>query len=304
LGILLWISGSAPAVSKQDLDLWSLLPPLSENPVWSWGEDPSIYEPENLFEHLNGAAPQYISYGFVKLLHCLYIYKNRELESVALDIFDMGSPLGAYGIYSSGRPREITKRSWGVEGYRSGTVAAAWKGQIYVHASADTATPLLVGKLEAILDQVCKAVPGESEQPPQLRAFPRNGLISGSDRYIGKNLLGHSFLPGGFLANYKLSGGEGLLFFCTLDNPEIARTSFHHFYSFEKQRGKLVEGDQIGEMSFWAEDAGLGFGVVMKRLTYVAGLWGIKDVQMVKELMTELDENLISLSLGVEEDGI
>ena len=283
-----------PAGSEPDLDVLELLPTITRGSDWVWGEEPTEYEPEDLFEYLNGAAPRYVSYGFSSLAHARYAYKGQDLQSVTLDIFDMGSRLGAYGIYSTGRPREISKRSWGTEGYRSGTVAAAWKGRVYLHASADEDTAILIEKLEMLMDHVTEAIPGEFVWPLGLSALPATRLIAGSDRYIGKNLLGHEFLPGGFLANYDVGVGEGLLFLSDLGTPLAAGKAYDLLYTFEENRGKIIRTGKEGDQSFWAEDPGLGLGIVIRRKTYVGGLWGVEDIPLAKGIVAELDEKLFS----------
>lgn len=295
--IILSLPGLLCSEPEAQIDIFQLLPPVSAEEEWTWGDEPVTHNPEDLFEYLNGGAPQYLSYGFVSLLHSRYVFRNRDLESVTLDIYDMGSSLGAYGIYSSGRPRGISFKNWGVEGYRSGTVAAAWKGRIYVHTSADEDTPVLIDKLEAVMEHVMKAVPGESSWPPaELSALPERGRVYGSERYIGKNLLGHSFLPGGFLANYESESGEGLLFLSHLGSADKAREAFDLFRLFESERGELLRKGEFGDSSFWAEDPGLGEGVVVLKKAYVLGLWGIDDVQRTESIVEELEENLLSRS--------
>jgi len=279
---------------ENGLDILKLVPDLSEEIGWTWAEGPVLYEPDDLFEYVNGGAPQYLSYGFTGLVHARCSYEGEDLRSVTVDIFDMGSCLGAYGIYSSGRPRGIAKRSWGVEGYRSGTVAAAWKGRIYLRGAADEDTPALIGKLEALMEEVITTVPGDSNSPPELSVLPVRGLIAGSDKYIGKNLLGHSFLPGGFLANYEVEGNEVLLFVSDLGDWKKAGEAFELFFSFENTHGRILRKGKIGEESFWSEDPGLGVGVVFRRESYVGGLWGFKDAESRIGLVEALDNKLAS----------
>ncbi len=280
--------------SKAEVDVLDLLPNISEDGSWTWAEEPTQYTPESLFEYLNGAAPQYLSYGFVNLVHARYAYKGQDLSSVTLDIFDMGSTLGAYGIYSSGRPRGIPKRGWGTEGYQSGTIAAAWRGRIYLHGSADEDTPVLMAKLNLLMEQAASALGGEATWPPELSMLPEKRLITGSDRFIGKNLLGHSFLPGGFLANYRMNGGEGLLFLSDLGTPEGARKALASFHSYEEEKGNIAGPTEMGEAGFWAEDPGLGFGAVIRRKIHLAGLWGVKSRDVAAEILVELDHKLIT----------
>lgn len=284
----------APLNSQVEPALLELFPEVPDKDGWTWAQEPTEYGPEDLFLYLDGGAPQYLSYGFVKLVHGRYAYRGNDLMSVTLDVFDMGSRLGAYGIYSSGRPREIVKRNWGTEGYRSGTVAAAWKGRVYLHGVADDETPILVAQLETLMDRAAAAIPGKVAQPAELSLLPVSRRISGSERYIGNNLLGHSFLPGGFLASYDINGTEGLLFVSDLKSIEAAREAFDLILAFENERGEIIKQGETGDASFWAQDPGLGLGAVILRGTHVGGLWYGKESPAAEKILKELDGNLAS----------
>jgi len=87
----------------------------------------------------------------------------------------MGSRLGAFGIYSNGRPREIVARAWGAEGYLLARWAAAWKGRVYVHALADDGSAPLVAAIERLVERTIAAVPARQRRPRSSRAFPPRG---------------------------------------------------------------------------------------------------------------------------------
>ena len=108
--------------------LAGLLPDETTLPGWRIADGPVVYDPVSLYEYLNGGAPLYLDFGFEELVHVRYRLGDDDLSSVTLDIFDMGSELGAFGLCRSGRPADAEVRDWGAEGYRSGAVAAAWKG--------------------------------------------------------------------------------------------------------------------------------------------------------------------------------
>ena len=69
-------------------------------------EGPRIYDSETLFEYLNGGAPLYLDFGFQSMVHARYQLGDDSLSSVTIDVYDMGSDLGAFGLYRSARPPE------------------------------------------------------------------------------------------------------------------------------------------------------------------------------------------------------
>ncbi len=270
------------------------LVPDADRSGWEMAEESAEYFPESLYEYLNGGAPQYLSFGFQKLINTRYVYQGDDLRSVTLDLFEMQSPLGAYGIYSSGRPRTASVHDWGVEGYRSGTIAAAWNGNEYVHGSADENDPVLIELLDRVIAHAVGAVPGEPQMPWMVKVLPSADRIPFSDRYVGKDLLGHSFLPGGVLAEYNLGeGAEGLLFVSDLIAPPKAKKAFDRLFEYESERGKVVGQSAIeGTRLRWVEDPGLGQGAFAQFDRFVIGLWGSPDTPAVRTLLTELIRNL------------
>jgi len=119
-------SGEKPAAGGGGLA--ELLPKASSMDGWRIADGPTDYDSETLYEYLNGGAPLYLEFGFKGMVHVRYQLGDDSLSSVTIDVYDMGSDLGAFGLYRSGRPPRAEVRDWGAEGYRSGTVAAAWKG--------------------------------------------------------------------------------------------------------------------------------------------------------------------------------
>jgi hypothetical protein len=267
---------------------------MGEDPNWTLAEDLTVYTPDNLFEYLNGAAPQYLAFGFRKLLHVRYAYGGNDLLSVTLDVFEMGTNRGAYGLYTSGRHRSASIRSWGVEGYRSGAVAAGWRHRVYVHASADEESPQLTARLEEVVARVLEIVPGERSSPELIRLLPK-GFLRNTDRYVGKDLFGHSFLPGGFVASYQQGTHESRLFLCRFDSPEEASAAFTRLRSYEDEHGEvLTDSPELEGTGFWAQDPGLGLGLVSLVQRDLAGIWEVTDREDALRLIRELRTNLRS----------
>ena len=271
----------------------ALLPAPASLEGWTVVEGPVSYSAEGLFEYLNGGAPLYLKYGFEELVHVRYQLGEDQYANVTIDVFRMDSDLGAFGLYSSIRPPALSPRQWGAEGYRSGSVAAAWRGSVFVHAEADDERPELIDMLERSVAAICQAAGGGLERPAILGSLPGRGLVAGSEQYIAEDLLGHAFLPGGVVARYEFDGRTAVLFFSDLGLPHRADGALSLLHGHEFEWGEVVEEISApgnGRLRF--NDPGLGPGVAIVVGRHVAGVYGDLPREQQERLLAELAENL------------
>ena len=288
-------SGEEPTVGGTGLA--ELLPVASSMNGWQIADGPTDYDSETLYEYLNGGAPLYLDFGFQRLVHVRYQFGGSFLSSVTLDIYDMGSELGAFGLYRSGRPIGAEVRDWGAEGYRSGTVAAAWKGSISIHGEADEDRPELIEAMEGLVAKVANSVDGGTSIPQIIDLLPRDGLVPWSERIVAEDLMSHAFLPGGVLATYRVAGDEGTMFFSDLAGEPAVTEAMAELRAHHEQWGEIVDDiDSIGDGGFRFSDPGLGSGGVVSTGFFVVGVHGglPSDVQMV--LLARMVESLSSAS--------
>ncbi|HSD67382.1 MAG TPA: DUF6599 family protein [Vicinamibacteria bacterium] len=272
----------------------ALLPPVASLEGWSVVEGPLTYRPDTLYEYLDGGAPRYLGYGFREAVHVRYALRGDPQAAVTLDIYDMGSTLGAFGIYSSARPPGVAARPWGAEGYRSETVVAAWKGQVYVHVEADDERPGLAGMAERLVALALDKAPGEPAAPAVLRPLPSEGRVPGSERYVARDLLGHAFLPGGVLATYAVDGREAELFFCELRDAPAASAAAARLRTHHEHQGTVVrEAPAIGAGAFEFEDSVWGSGTVVAAGRFVAGIHGELPGEVRRRLLERLVAGLL-----------
>ncbi|MBD3856804.1 MAG: hypothetical protein IFK92_09830, partial [Acidobacteria bacterium] len=264
--------GAGEEPSVDGTGLVDLLPTASSMDGWQIADGPTEYDSEGLFEYLNGGAPLYLDFGFQGMVHVRYQLGDDPLASVTLDVFDMGSELGAFGLYRSGRPPEAEVRPWGAEGYRSGTVAATWKGSVSIQAQADDEQPELIEAMEALVARVADSVDGGTSLPQIIDVLPSEGLAPTSERLVAKDLMSHAFLPGGVLATYRVADDEGTVFFSDLKGEIAVTEAMAGLRAHHEQWGEIVdEIDLIGDGGFQFSDPGLGSGAVVSTGSYVVG---------------------------------
>jgi len=275
------------------VQLLDLLPQVDSMPGWVVSEGPEEYSPDDLYLYNNGAAPGYLAYGFRKLAHARYCPADDEYSGVYIDIYDMGSGLGAYGIYTSARPPEIEPRGWGGQGYSAKSSAAAMKGSLYVYAYVDIVNASSHEMIDRLMAEVTTAIPGEGSPPWILEVLPPGDLVPHTDRYVARDLLGHSFLPGGYLAGYSIAGNRSTLFLSDLGSNEAAIEALARLREYEEANGRIVAEKPGGLLNgFQAEDPGMGRGVVTLSGRYVIGMWDSPSLDHSVRKLEELRKAL------------
>ena len=87
----------------------------------------------DLYKYIDGAADAFLSFDLVAMSHQEYETKDAD---VTVDIYDMGKPLNAFGMYAAERSPNYHFLPLGVEGYVSDFILNFFQGQYYVKLSA------------------------------------------------------------------------------------------------------------------------------------------------------------------------
>jgi hypothetical protein len=270
------------------LELENLLPKASSLDGFHVAEGPTSYDPDSLWEYLDGGAPRYLAYGLVRMVHVRYQLGDDPLSSVSMDIYDMGSELGAFGIYSSIRPPDLSVRPWGAEGYRAGDTAAAWKGELFVHSAADDERPELIEAMVRMVSWICDEAPGGTAPPPILDPLPPENMIPHSERYVASDLLGHATFPGGVLATYEIGQQRGDLFYSELPTKVAAEEALEAFRR-EKERWTEIFDTTDG---FRFKDPSGASGTVLHSGRFVIGVQGGLPFEVQNNLLERLRKRL------------
>lgn len=266
-----------------------LLPDSGSMQGWSVSEGPEEYGPDDLYMYNNGAAPGYLAYGFEKLARARFAPDDDEYSGIYVDIYDMGSELGAYGIFTSARPPEIEPRDWGDQGYSAGGSAVAIEGSLYIYSYVDIVNERSQQMIESLVEEITDVIPGERTTPWILDVLPPGEFVPGTDRYVAEDLLGHSFLPGGYLAEYAVEEDRATLFLCELETDEAAVEAISALNDYEGRNGRIIADDAGDSLDgFQAEDPGMGYGVVAISGRYVLGMWGAPSIEYAIEKLKEL----------------
>ncbi|MCJ7628218.1 MAG: hypothetical protein MUO50_07495, partial [Longimicrobiales bacterium] len=73
---------------------------------WVKQDAPLTYDRETIFDYINGAGEVYRSYAFSHVLVDRYERSGAQDQGVTVELFDMGNPEDAFGVFSYAREQE------------------------------------------------------------------------------------------------------------------------------------------------------------------------------------------------------
>lgn len=256
--IILLFAVQLPAIEFPDLNGWE---PES---------DVQTYGPGNLWEVIDGAAEQFLAFGFEEMT--MRDIKSGDL-TVTVYLYDMGTPLNAFGIYASERGADEQGLAIGTEAILQPPYQALLlKDHVYAKIEAfEGEIDSTNGK--AVLKALAYALPGGTDMPDEFRALPRDGRIRGTERYIRESFLGLGDLNECIYAEYKADPEPYRIFYVIKNADELWNTLSTEWQSTTVSGRPVIHRDipYQGPVGIIKTEKGL-FGV-----TDVKDLDGLKE---------------------------
>lgn len=212
---------------------------------WALSEAPRSYFPDDLFEYINGAAESYLSYDFRELIVADYEKKGAD-ATLTLEIYDMGGAVNAFGIFGSERYPENAPVAVGDLGYAEDEALNFLVSRYYVKMLGFGLGESTGALLEAVGAKVAGAVRTAGGLPALVRAFPGDGLVARSEKYVKKNFMGHAFLRDGYVASYKAGGRELEGFFIEGGSEKDAEAMMAALLEASSRDGQAPEKVALG----------------------------------------------------------
>src|SRR3989339_1479182 len=100
---------------------------------WKWDGNEEIYESRAIFDYIDGAGEVYLVYNFKNLI--VRQFEKSGSPRIVAELFDMGSPNDAYGIFSYERQDEEAGIGQGSE--FGGGLLRFCEGKYFVSIYAD-----------------------------------------------------------------------------------------------------------------------------------------------------------------------
>ena len=160
-----------PHIPKQVLD-------------WKASGEDAVYDRKTLYDYMDGGAEVYLAFDFRQVF--VRKYADAEENEIVLDIYDMGSPAEAFGMFSCDRQDPEAGIGQGSE-YGPGLLRF-WRGRYFVSITVSGNED----KAEKAVLDLGKAVApllGPDGAPPDMiKLLPAAGLIAEKTAYFHNNV--------------------------------------------------------------------------------------------------------------------
>ena len=218
---LIWIACAFfLSCSKNGSDsekMTAMLPELE-----GWSQSQTTYTADNLYDYINGNSELYFPYGFSSLLSATYVNDVEPEQSIVVDIYDMSTPLGAFGVYSNMTSPDYTYDSIGCEAIVSDQQIRFYQDRYQVEMNC----PSSFDNSESVMQEVATMLSTKMPvcvQPEQLSWLPVEDQVAHSLKYIADGFLGQGYLAGGVEAVYDIGGVNVRGFALRSASADVAR---------------------------------------------------------------------------------
>ena len=162
----------------------SHLLPQEVNGWRSEGKD-KIYDPQSIFEYIDGAGEVYRSYNFKQLLVRRFL-KEGQPDLIA-DVFDMTSSKDAYGVFT--HDLEGDEPGIGQGSTYKGGLLSFWKDRFFVSLYAEEETAEVKDVLHALGMMVASSIKKEGEKPDIISFLPQKNLAEKGIHYFHNHMI-------------------------------------------------------------------------------------------------------------------
>jgi len=169
--------------SGGEVDLRVFLP--KELNGWKAKEPDVLYNPDTIFDYINGAGEIYRAYNFRRLL--ARIYTKEANPRIIADLFDMGSSKNAYGVFTHDLEGEDV--GIGQDSTYKGGLLSFWKGCFFVSLYAEEETEEAKKALLLLGKKVASSIKQEGDPPALVALFPLENLRGKGIRFFYNHLI-------------------------------------------------------------------------------------------------------------------
>jgi hypothetical protein len=250
---------------------------------WKRGEI-KTYTPENLYTPIDGAADLFLRYNFEEMTATEYA---TDSNYISVEVYRHKTPVDAFGVYSQERPEYNIYFNIGVQGYKESDYLNFLAGRHYVKVRANKADEKSMAAMTEIASVMAKNLNNNASFPVIFNAFPSEGRIPFSEKYIPKEVLGYRFLHTSFQAGYNTNGNVYKIFVLAgLDEQDAVKMLNDYFNYLKQPASDTYEG------LFQVLDKYNGAIVILKSGKYLLFTQGNismeESIRLLNEMKTKL----------------
>lgn len=268
---------------------------------WTRARELQLFSPADLWEFIDGAAEQYLAYGFQDLATSKYTDSTGVV--VSADIYRMADAVHAFGIYRQELNPKARPEPVGVEGRSGSNSLKFWSGSFYVKltAAGGGRRPDLLPLAAAI----AKGLGAPGGLPAEVRWFPPVGQVPDSVRFLPADVLGQASFANAFEAKYENPGEPSAALVVPFDTEALAAAALAKYESFLARAKNKAKIASPGDGGFSATDSFQGYILAVRAASRLVISVGASDERVAAAIVTGIVKRLPPRPAGeAPKDGV
>ncbi len=251
------------------------------------------YNEANLYEKINGRSELFHAYDVTGLAFVTFSKAGDPAQFIDVFLYDMTTPLGAFGVYSVERSSGSQAIIIGDGGHRTEADFFFRKGQYYASILTSGPDEEVQNAASALAATLAKRLKGEAAQIWGLTMLPARNRVDDTVQYLMVDALGLDFLSNAFMAQYRDGEAEFTAFVARCESTDRAAEVLAKYRAYLEQYGDMAETASIDGASVTFADVGGGsFDGVCQVGDVIAGVTAVKGRDAAVKAMTFLLEGL------------
>lgn len=251
------------------------------------------YNEANLYEKINGRSELFHAYNVKGMTFVTFSNANDPARFIDVFLYDMTTPLGAFGVYSVERSSGSEAIATGDGGHRNKADIFFRKGQYYASILTSGSDEDVQKAASALAETLAKRLKGKAAEIWGLAMLPAKNRVDDSVQYFMVDALGLDFLTNAFMAQYRDGETEFTAFVAQCKSAENAAEVLGKYKAHFEEFGDLAEPAKIeGATVMFADMGGGSFDGVCQIGDVIAGVTAVRGRDAAVDTMTFLLKGL------------
>lgn len=258
---------------------------------------PETFNPDNLYEKIDGQAELYLSAGFKRLKSQSFVKADQPDLWVDLFVYDMGNVLNAFAVFSMQRREECESVRLGQFSCSPENALFLVHGPYYVEIIASKGNAEVSEIIQFMAENFVRENQVEVKPIVELSLFPRANLIENSISLIPANAFGYDGLNRVFVAKYALGQKKLTAFISRRESPLKAEELALKYHAFLLRYGGKDVKPGTGVKNAKMVEIAEAYEVILTHKSILAGVHEAMDKGEAESLAERVHKKLL-VTLG------
>ncbi|MBN1788794.1 MAG: hypothetical protein JW806_10445 [Sedimentisphaerales bacterium] len=246
------------------------------------------YNPDNLYEKINGKADLYLNNDFASLQCRRFIDKSVENNWAEVYLYDMGQAENAFAVYSLQKREDSVTLGWAQFGYFTTDSIYFAAGKYYIEIFLSSEDDKLLTSAKNAAKQLSSNSSAGTVAIPTIALFPVDNLVDDSFKFIKTDAFSCSELKNIFSAKYEINDSSITAYLTRTDPAE----TFKKYYQFLTDNGANPLDHNIKLPNCQAVELFGTTEIFFITGSYFAGVRGSVNMKDLEQIANNLTGNL------------